>query len=106
MFREFLAQSFSFAAVLTIGMTLAVAGPVVDLSVPQTDHFPSVLDISNGEAGNWGKNENVEGSFSLAIVGSQGSPATSGGAAKTQSVSGYFRKGGTYVHSYVRSSRR
>jgi hypothetical protein len=108
MFRMLLTRSLSFAAILTAGMTFAFAEPFVDLSVPQTGNFPSVLDLSNGEGGEWGKDDDVESSYkSSPIVGSgAASAATWGAAPKTQFVTGHYRKSGTYVQSYVRSSRR
>jgi hypothetical protein len=55
MFKMLLTRSLSFAAILMTGTTFAFAEPVLDLAVPQTGNFPSVLDLSNGKGGEWGK---------------------------------------------------
>lgn len=69
---------------------------------------PSVIDLSNGERSQWREPERDRGG-SPGVYGGGGSSAQGGGssgAPRTQAVSGYTRKDGTYVAPYMRSVRR
>jgi hypothetical protein len=103
MFKNFLARSFVFATVLGIGTSFASA----DTVIRQTGQFPSFIDLSNGQSDSDDSDKDRDEAVSqTAGVGTPSSLATSTRPPKTQQVSGYLRKNGTYVHSYVRSSRR
>jgi len=97
-------------AVVVLGLTAARGGSMLDLSVPQRVTSPSLLDLSGGQPANWGVPDTdyatVAGGPAAygTVAGSPPGPA--GSPPKTQFVSGYTRKDGTHVKSYVRSSRR
>jgi hypothetical protein len=87
-------------AVFALGLSSAHAGPITDLSTPQTGDLPSMLDLSGGRRAARGGTDSAES------PGSVPAGTTAETRAKTQHVSGYTRKDGTYVRSYVRAPRR
>lgn len=97
-------------AVVALGLWSARAEPMLDLSAPQKRNFPSLVDLSGGNPASWraiDKDYATVGPRS-AHGSAAGGPAGVAGESrpKTQAVSGYTRKDGTYVKPYLRSSRR
>lgn len=82
----------------------ACADPIMDLSAPQAGEYPSLLDLSGGHPANW-SGPDYRGRASGGGPGSAGSAADTT-RPKTEWVSGYTRKDGTYVQPYARASRR
>jgi hypothetical protein len=94
--------------------TPAVAGGVLDLSVPQTGPFPSFIDLNRGEPSRWdGKPDPAANAVALDGDASTYAPYSAqpvytpgyGGTYRTQYVPGYVRRDGIYVSGYMRAPR-